>query len=295
MKDIHREKEKVVVTVSVTGSFGDRTTPGLPITPEEIANSALESCDAGAAIAHIHVRDVETGKPSMDFKLYEEVVNRIRERSDMILNISTGAGARFTPTDQDPVSLAPGSTLSSPSKRIEHVLRLTPELCSLDVGTINFGPHVFVNSLPHVEWMAECIRDVGVKPELEVFDTGHVEIANHLLRTERVKRPPLFQLCMGVSWGIPATPNHLMIMRQALPSDAIWAGFGIGATSFAMLAQSVLLNGNVRIGMEDTLYLEKGVRASSNRELVEKAVAIIRILGKEPATPDEARDMLGLR
>jgi uncharacterized protein (DUF849 family) len=295
MKDIHREKEKVVVTVSVTGSFGDRTTPGLPITPEEIANSALESCDAGAAIAHIHVRDVETGKPSMDFKLYEEVVNRIRERSDMIVNLSTGAGARFIPTDQDPVSLAPGSTLCSPSKRIEHVLRLKPEICSLDVGTINFGPHVFVNSLPHVEWMAERIRDTSIKPEMEVFDTGHVEIANHLLRTGRVRRPPLFQLCMGVSWGISATPYHLMIMRQALPTDAIWAGFGIGATSLAMLAQSVLLNGNVRIGMEDTLYLEKGILASSNRELVEKAVAVIRILGKEPATPDEARDLLGLR
>lgn len=293
--DSRREKDKVVVTVSVTGSFGDRTTPGLPITPEEIANSALEAFDAGAAVAHIHVRDVQTGQPSMDFKLYEEVVHRIRERSDMILNLSTGAGARFIPNDQDPVGLAPGSTLCSPAKRIEHVLQLEPEICSLDVGTINFGSHVFVNSLPHVEWMAECIRDAGVKPEMEVFDTGHVEIAEHLLKTGRVRRPPLFQLCMGVKWGIPATPGHLMIMRQALPPDAIWAGFGIGANSFAMLAQSVLLGGNVRIGMEDTLYLEKGVLASTNKELVEKAVTIIRTLGKEPATPDEAREILGLR
>lgn len=287
--------EKVIVTVSITGSFGDRSVPGLPITPKEIAVSALQAHEAGAAVAHIHVRDVETGKPSMELKLYEEVVQRIRERSDMILNLSTGAGARFIPTDRDPIGMAPGSTLCTPQKRIEHVIRLKPEICSLDVGSMNFGPHVFVNYLPHVEWMAEHIQEGDVKPELEVFDLGHVEIANHLLRTGRVRRPPLFQLCMGVDWGIPATSYHMVMMRQALPADAIWAGFGIGETAFLMLAQSVLLGGNVRIGMEDTWYLEKGRRASGNKELVEKAVAIVRVLGKEPATSEEARDLLRLR
>jgi uncharacterized protein (DUF849 family) len=231
----------------------------------------------------------------MDFKLYEEVVNRIQERSDMILNLSTGAGARFIPTDQDPVSPAPGSTLCSPSKRIEHVLRLKPEICSLDVGTINFGSHVFVNSLPHVEWMAEQIQEIGIKPELEVFELGHIEIANHLLKTGRVGHPPLFQICMGIPWGIGATPANLFIMRNALPPDAVWAGFGVSAAAFPIVAQSVLLGGNVRVGMEDTLHLERGRPVSKNRELVEKAVAIIRILGKEPATPDEARDLMGLR
>jgi len=287
--------ERIVVTVSVTGSFGDRSTPGFPITPKEIAESALEASKAGAAVAHIHVRDVETGKPSMELKLYEEVVQHIRKRSDMIINLSTGAGARFIPTDRDPIGFASGSTLCAPQKRIEHVMRLKPEICSLDVGSMNFGAHVFVNSLPHVEWMAEHIRDAGVKPEIEVFDLGQIEIANHLLKTGRVMRPPLFQLCMGVRWGIPATPQNMLIMRQALPLDAIWAGFGIGATAFPMLAQSILLGGNVRIGMEDTLHLEEGRQVSSNRELVEKAVTIIRILGKEPATPEEARDLLKLR
>jgi uncharacterized protein (DUF849 family) len=295
MKPTSREKEKVIVTVSVTGSFGDRTTPGLPITPEEIAESALESCEAGAAVAHIHVRDIATGKPSMELKLYEEVARRIRERSSMILNLSTGAGARFIPTDQDPVTLGPGSTLCSPAKRIEHVLELKPEICSLDVGTLNFGPHVFVNSLPHVEWMAERIREIGVIPELEVFELGHIEIANHLLKTGRVGHPPLFQICMGIPWGVPATPANLFTMKSALPPDAVWAGFGVSAAAFPIVAQSVLLGGNVRIGMEDTLHLERGLPVSKNRELVEKAIDIIRILGKEPATPDEAREILGFR
>ena len=287
---------KRVVTVSVTGSIGDRTgNPAIPVTPEEIAESALEAYDAGASVAHIHVRDVETGKPSMEFKLYEEVVQRIRDRSNMIINLTTGPGARFIPDDRDPMGLAPESTLCIPEKRIEHVLRLKPEICSLDVGSMNFGPYVFVNYLSHVEWMSEQIRDAGVKPELEVFDLGHVEIARHLLDTGRVDRPPLFQLCMGIHWGIPATSQNMIIMKNALPDDAIWAGFGIGAGSFDMVAQSVLLGGNVRIGFEDTLYVERGKLASGNRQLVEKAVAVMRDLGREPASADEARGLLQLR
>jgi uncharacterized protein (DUF849 family) len=287
--------KKLVVTVSVTGSIGDRKgNPAIPVTPEEIAASALGAYEAGASVAHIHVRDVETGKPSMEFKLYEEVVERIRDQSNMIINLTTGPGARFIPDNRDPMGLAPESTLCIPERRIEHVLRLKPEICSLDVGSMNFGPHVFVNYLGHVEWMSEKIRDAGVKPELEVFDMGHVEIARHLLHTERVNRPPLFQLCMGIHWGMPATSENMIIMKNALPDGAIWAGFGIGATSFDMIAQSVLLGGNVRIGFEDTLYVEKGKLASSNRQLVERAVAIMRVLGREPATADEARGLLQL-
>ncbi len=289
-------EKKVVLTVSVTGSIGDREgNPSLPVTPKEIAESALEAYQAGASVAHIHVRDVETGRPSMEFGLYKEVVQRIRDHSDMILNLTTGAGARFIPDDNDPVGMGPGSTLSRPERRIEHVLRLAPEICSLDVGSMNFGPHVFVNYLSHVEWMAEQIRDAGVKPELEVFDMGHIEIANHLLRTGRVARPPLFQLCLGTRWGIPATAQNMVMMRNALPSDAIWAGFGIGATSFQMLAQSLILGGNLRIGFEDTLYVSRGELATSNRQLVEKSVSIMRLLGKEPSTAGEARDLLHLR
>lgn len=288
-------EKKVVVTVSVTGSIGDRSeNPALPVTPKEIAESALEAWKAGASVVHVHVRDTETGKPSMDFRLYEEVFKRIRDQSDMIINLTTGPGARFIPGDSDPVGVGPGSNLCSPTKRVEHVLRLRPELCSLDVGSMNFGPFVFVNAQPHIEWMAEQIRDAGVKPELEVFDIGHIEIANHLIRTGRVIGPPIFQLCMGIRWGIPATPENMVAMKQALPPDAVWAGFGGGPTTFRMVAQSVLLGGNVRIGFEDTFYLEKGRKAKSNRELVEKAVAIVGLLGKEPASVKETKTLLGL-
>ena len=288
------DTNKIVVTVSVTGSIADKNTPHLPITPEQIAQSALEAHQAGASVAHIHVRDPETGLPSMAFELYEEVVRRIRDGSDMILNLTTGAGGRLVPDDNDPVGMGPGSTLRLPEKRVEHVLKLKPEICSLDVGSMNFGNHVFVNCFPHIERMAEMIRDAGVKPELEVFDMGHIGIAKHLMETGKVLRPAMFQLCMGVRWGIAATPKNMQAMREDLPDDAVWAGFGIGAGAFAMAAQSVLLGGNVRIGMEDTLYLEKGVRAKSNRELVEKVVSIVRALGKEPADPTEARTLMKL-
>ena len=288
------DSDKVVVTVCVTGSFGDATNPVIPITPKQIAESALEAYTVGATVVHLHVREVKTGKSSMDFQLYEETVQRIRDRSDMIINLSTGAGARFIPDDREPMGLGPGSTLCVPEKRIEHVLRLKPEICSLDVGSLNFGSHVFVNTLSHVEWMAEQMGAIGVKPELEVFDLGHIEIAEHLLKTGRVKRPPLFQLCMGIRWGIPATSANMVAMVERLPADSIWTGFGIAASAFPMLTQSVLLGGNVRIGLEDTLYVEKGNRASSNKELVQKAVEIIKALDKEPATPNEARTLLDL-
>ncbi len=287
--------EKVVLTVSVTGSIGDRSAnPALPVTPKEIAESAVEAGNAGAAVAHIHVRDTQTGKPSMEMALYEETVRRIRDHSDIILNLTTGAGARFIPAEDDPSRPGPGTTLSSPQRRIEHVLALRPEICSLDVGSMDFGPHLFVNYLSHVEWMAEQIGAAGVKPELEVFDMGHIEKAKHLIRTGRIKSPPLFQLCTGIRWGIPATPESMIAMKGLLPPDALWTGFGIGATAFPMVAVAAVLGGNVRIGFEDSLYIEKGKLAASNRQLVEKAVAILRLLGKEPARPAEARKLLNL-
>ena len=283
---------KVIVTVPVTGSAGDRNTPFLPITPKEIAESAVDAGKAGASVVHIHVRDVKTGRPSMDFKLYREVVERIRDHSDMIINLSTGAGGRFVPDDNDPVGFDSESNICGPQKRVEHVLRLKPELCSLDVGSMNFGDRVFVNTLSHVETMADLILEAGVKPELEVFDMGHIEIAKHLLATGKVHQPSLFQLCMAIPWGIPATTKNMVMMKEALPAEAVWTAFGISADCFPMAAQSVLLGGHVRVGMEDNLYLTKGQRASSNRELVEKAVSIIRALDKEPARPDEARVLL---
>jgi uncharacterized protein (DUF849 family) len=286
------QTDKIIVTVPVTGSFGDRNTPHLPITPKEIAESALDAQKAGASVVHIHVRDVETGMPSMEFALYKEVVDRIRDRSDMIINLSTGPGARFIPDNKDPIGLGPGSTLCIPEKRVEHVLHLKPELCSLDVGSMNFAVHVFVNILSHVEKMLDLILDAGIKPELEVFDMGHLGIAHHLLKKAPVAAPPLFQLCMGIPWGIPATSKNMIMMKEALPTDAAWTAFGISAHCFPMVAQSVLLGGHIRVGMEDNLYLRKGERASSNRELVEKAVRILEAMDKEPASPVEVREML---
>jgi len=289
-------ENKTIITLAVTGSIGDKSKhPALPVTPREIAESALEACSAGASVVHIHVRDPKTAEPSMSFELYEEAVQRIRESSDMLINLTTGAGARIVPDNANPMGLGPGTTWSTPEKRTEHVVKLKPELCSLDVGSINFGPRVFANPLPHVEEMAARIKKAGVRPELEVFDLGHMEIAKHLIEKGLVEGLPVFQLCLGIQWGIPATSKHMLSMREPLPSGAIWGGFGVGSASFPMIAQSILLGGNVRVGFEDNFYLSSGTPAKSNAQLVEKTVAILRALDKEPASPDEAREMLKLK
>ena len=289
-------ENKTIITLAVTGSIGDKSKhPGLPVTPAEIAQSALEAWSAGASVVHIHVRDPETAEPSMSFDLYEETIQRIRETSDMLINLTTGAGARIVPDNAEPMGLAPETTWSTPQKRTEHVVRLKPELCSLDVGSMNFGPRVFANPLPHIEEMASRIKEAGVRPELEVFDLGHVEIARSLIEKGLVKRPPVFQLCLGIRWGMPATSKNMLLMQEGLPPDAIWGGFGVGPASFPMIAQSALLGGNVRVGFEDNFYLAPGTPAKSNAQLVEKTVAILRALDREPASPDEAREMLCLK
>ncbi|RJR42061.1 MAG: 3-keto-5-aminohexanoate cleavage protein [Desulfobacteraceae bacterium] len=289
------ENEKVVITVAVTGGIGDKSRhPQLPVSPKEIADSAMEAYAAGAAVAHIHVRNPETAEPSMSLEYYREVVERIREKVDMIINLTTGAGARIVPDDSEVVRLDVGTTWRSPEKRVEHAVKLRPELCSLDVGSMNFGPRVFANILPHVEKMALLIREAGVKPELEVFDMGHMEIAKHLIRKGLVQPPAIFQLCLGIDWGIAASPKSMMIMKDALPQDALWCGFGVGPTSFPMAAQAVLLGGNIRVGFEDNFYISPGKEAKTNSELVEKAVRILHALDRKPATSDEARRILHL-
>ncbi len=287
---------KVVITVAVTGAVGERAKhPNLPITPKEIAESALEAYSAGASVVHIHVRDPKTAEQSMDFELYKEVVERIREASDMIINLTTGPGARLFPDHSDPVGLGPETIWNSPERRTEHIVKLRPELCSLDVGSMNMRNRIFANIVPHVEEMARRAGEVGAKPELEVFDLGHIDIARSLLEKGLVQSPALFQLCLGIPWGIPATPKNMLLMKDALPADAIWGGLGVGPLSFPMAAQSVLLGGNVRVGFEDNFNLSYGVPAKSNAQLVEKAVNIIKVLDKEPASSSEARKILGLR
>ncbi len=286
-----------IISCAVTGNQTTREHhPELPVTPEEIATSCLEAAAVGASIAHIHVRDPATGKPSMELKLYREVVERIREKnSEIIVNLTTGPGGRFIPSDEDPKVAAPGSSLSLPHVRVEHVVELKPDICSLDLNTMFSGSSVVINTPKNVSEMARLIYASGVKPELEVFDTGDIHMARYLLKHNVLKAPPFFQIVMGVKYGASATPATLTYMHSLLPPDAVWSAFGIGATEFPMVAQSFLLGGHVRVGLEDNVYYSKGRLARGNAELVERAARIITDLGGSVATPAEARQILGLK
>jgi uncharacterized protein (DUF849 family) len=289
-------QRKVMISCAVTGSADTPgKNPAVPVTPAQIAASAIDAAKAGAAIVHIHVRDPKTAKPSMDPALYREVVDRIRSSgTDVLINLTTGPGARFVPGETDPLRPGPGTTLTRPEERVRHVLELRPELCSLDMGSFNMGDRVFVNTPAHLQTMAVAIRDAGVTPELEVFETGHLLLAKKFIEQGYVRPPGLFQICLGISWSQPATPEAMLYMRNLLPPDCIWFAFGISLHQFPMVAQTVLLGGHPRVGLEDNIYLEKGKLAPSNAALVEKAVRIVELLGDQVATPAEARRMLGL-
>jgi uncharacterized protein (DUF849 family) len=285
--------DKLIITVAIIGGVTTREkTPYPPMTPQEIAESAIESYHAGAAVCHIHVRDPKTHAPSMKFELYKEVYERIREKCDMVINLSTGSGGRLL---YDPQSNTWNtSELKSPEERVEHVVKLKPELCSLDVGTLNFGPRAFINLVPIVEKMAGLIKEAGVKPELEVFDIGHIRIAKHLIRQGIVAKPPLFQLCLGIPWGIEATTENMVYMRNNLPGETLWYAFAIGAQHFQMAAASMTNGGHARVGFEDNLYIQKNVLAKTNAEMVRKVVEIANLMDREVATAKEARQILGL-
>ncbi|MGA7308897.1 MAG: 3-keto-5-aminohexanoate cleavage protein, partial [Pseudolabrys sp.] len=266
-------QRKVMISCAVTGSADTPArNPAVPVTPVAIAASAIDAAKAGAAIVHIHVRDPETTQPSMDPALYREVVERIRASgTDVLINLTTGPGARFLPGVDDPLKPGPGITLALPAERVRHVVELRPEICSLDMGSMNMGNQVFVNTPTHLEAMAVAVRDAGVTPELEVFEAGHLLLAKRLIETGHIKPPGLFQICLGVSWGQPATSEAVTYMRNLLPSDCVWFAFGISLHQFPIAAQTVLLGGHVRVGLEDNLYLEKGKLTPSNAALVEKA------------------------
>jgi uncharacterized protein (DUF849 family) len=286
----------VIITCAVTGGApSTKLSPHVPVTPEQIANEAIAAAKAGAAIVHIHVRDPETGGQSMELAHYREVVERIRaDGVDVLINLTTGPGASYTPSPDDPRRATPASTLSAPAKRVEHILKLKPDLCSLDVATMNFGDYVFMNTPGHLKEMAQMIASSGVKPEIEVFDVGQVRLANELIDKGFLKTPALFQLCLGIAWGAPATTEAMLLMRNMLPRDSLWAAFGISRAEFPMAAQAVILGGHVRVGLEDNLYLEQGKLSPGNAPLVRRAVDIIRAVGEEPATVPEARKILGL-
>jgi uncharacterized protein (DUF849 family) len=287
-------QRKVMISCAVTGSADTPgRNPAVPVTPQQIAQSAVDAAKAGAAIVHIHVRDPKTTRPSMDKALYGEVVERIRASGiDMLINLTTGPGARFMPGDDDPLRPGPATNMKPPAQRVEHVMELRPDICSLDMGSMNMGGYVFVNTQSHLEAMAVAIRDAGVIPELEVFEAGHLLLARRMIETGHIKPPGMFQICLGIAWGQPATPEAMHYMRSMLPPASPWFAFGISLYQFPMVAQAVLLGGHVRVGLEDNIYLGKGQLAPSNAALVEKAAAIIEILGDHVATPAEARRML---
>jgi uncharacterized protein (DUF849 family) len=289
-------QRKVMISCAVTGSADSvGKNPAVPVTPEQIAASALDAAKAGAAIVHIHVRDPKSGLASMEGAHYAEVVDRIRQSgTDVVINLTTGPGGRFSPDPVDPMKPGPGTTLRTARQRVQHVLDLRPEICSLDMGSMNMGANVFVNTPSILEAMAIDIRDAGVTPELEVFEAGHAMLAKRMIETGHIKPPGMFQICLGISWGQPATPEAMSYMRSLLPADATWFAFGISLHQFPMAAQAVLLGGHVRVGLEDNLYLERGKLAPSNAALVAKAAKIVELLGCGVATPAETRTMLRL-
>jgi uncharacterized protein (DUF849 family) len=286
-----------MISCAVTGSAAESPAknPAVPVTPEQIAASAIDAAKAGAAVVHIHVRDPKTTQPSMEGAHYAEVVDRIRSSgTDVIINLTTGPGGRFSPDPTDPMKPGPGTTLRTPRQRVEHVLDLRPEICSLDMGSMNMGPNVFVNTPSILEAMAADIGAAGVTPELEVFETGHLLLAKRMIENGHLKGPGLFQICLGIAWAQPATSDAMIYMRNLLPPGCIWFAFGISLHQFPMAAQAVLLGGHVRVGLEDNLYLERGKLTPSNAALVAKAGKIIELLGSSVATPAEARQILGL-
>ncbi len=287
---------RTLITCAVTGNLvKPEQTPHLPITPEQIANECLAAAEAGAGQVHIHVRNPADGKPSMEVDLYRDVVDRIRKRDrDVIINLTTGPGGRYIPSADDPKVYAPGTSLLPPEKRVEHIAKIRPDVCSLDLNTMNSGPDVVINTPANVRRMAKVIRDAGVKPELEVFDSGDMHLARDLMADGTLEGPGMWTFVLGVKYGFGAAPETVNYARSLLPPGAIWTAFGIGRMEFPTVAQAWLLGGHVRVGMEDNIYLSKGELATSNAQLVTKARRIVEDLGGEIANAREARGMLGL-
>ena len=290
---------EVFITCAVTGSGGtqDRS-PHVPRSPQQIAESAIEAAKAGAAIVHCHVRDPETGAPRRDVDLYREVTARIRDAEvDVVLNLTTGMGGDLVfGSAEQPLPLNPaGTDMAGASERMAHVRECLPEICTLDCGTMNFAEadYVMTNTPGMLRAMGAMMTELRVKPEIEVFDTGHLWLAKELVKEGVLEDDPLVQLCMGVPWGAPDDLNTLLALVNNLPSQWTWSAFSLGRHQMPYVAAAVLGGGNVRVGLEDNLWLEKGVLAT-NAQLVERAVTIIENLGARVLGPEEVRSKLGL-
>ena len=272
--------DKLIISAAVCGSAPTKEqNPNVPYTPEDIAEQALGAWRAGAAIAHIHVRDPQTGAPDSRVELFAEVVERIRAESDLLINLTT-SGFNIVGPDADERRLDP--------------LSLHPDLCSLDVGSLNFRDRVFINTVEWVDRAAQRMRAAGTKPEIEVFDLGHLRQANDLIERGLVADPPWIQLCLGIRWGIEGTLRALVDMSDRLPAGAQWSVLAPGPLQLPITTHALLMGGHVRVGFEDNVYLSRGVKADSNAQFVERTVRLARELQREVATCDEARALLGL-
>jgi len=290
---------EVIVTCAVTGA-GDTVGkhPAIPVTPKQIADAAIEAAKAGATVVHCHVRDPKTGKGSRDPALYRELCERVRASGvDMILNLTAGMGGDLEiGPGESPMRFGPGTDLVGGLERLIHVEELRPEICTLDCGTLNFGDGdtIYVSTPNQLRAGAKRILELGVKPELEVFDTGHLWFAKQMLKEGLLGDAPLFQVCLGIPWGAPPDTTTMKAFADSMPPGAHWAGFGIGRMQMPMVAQAVLLGGHVRVGLEDNLWLDRGVPAS-NGALVERARTLVGHLGARTLTPAEGRIKLGLK
>lgn len=290
---------EVFITCAVTGS-GDSADKSdkVPVTPKQIAAAAVEAAREGAAIAHIHVRDPETGKPARDLDLYREVVERVRSADvDVILNLTAGMGGDVTfGPGEDPLALVEeGTDMIGPLARLAHVEQLLPEICTLDCGTMNFSmdDYVMVNTPSMLERGAAAVKAMGVRPELEVFDTGHLVFVKQMLRKGLIDDPVLIQLCMGIPYGAPDDPGTLLAMVNQLPQGAVFSAFSIGRMQLPYVAMAALAGGNVRVGLEDNIYLERGVKAS-NGDLVARAHTILSAMNVTVLGPEAVRERLRL-
>ena len=290
------KRPPVIISCALTGAGDTRgRNPAVPAAPQEIAEQAIDAARAGASVVHIHVRDPKTGRSSTEFAYYEEVVQRIRASNcGVLINLTTGPGTMLTvPTDPPfRVESIPDAELMTPHERVAHVVKLKPDICSLDVATMNFGEAAFLNPVNHLLEMAALIADAGVTMELEVFDLGHARLASHLIATGAIPKSAYFQLCLSIPWGAPATPAVMDEMQRLLPAGAKWSAFGIGPDQFPMVATAAILGGHVRVGLEDNLYVSPGKLARDNAELVAKAARIIEDLGYEVASTEHARSAL---
>ena len=290
---------KVILTCAVVGENQyNKAHPNFPITPQQIADAALEAEEAGASCVHLHVRDPETGIGSRDPELFLDMVTRVRENGvKAIINLTCGHGGRFYPDPNDESRGGVGTDIASAEERVKNIELCLPDTCSLDVTTQNQADgdksFVYLNTEYTLRKMAKRFQELGVKPEIEVFAPGDILLANKMLEEGLFDAPPMYQIVMGTRWGLPATPETLIYMKSLLPENAIWAAFGIARMQMPMVAQAALLGGNVRVGLEDNLYLSRGVFAT-NGQLVDRAKTIIESLGYEVATPDEARQIMGL-